>query len=102
MVVALYGDGIAGRFGMTLPQAKEAFLAKVKELGLEPVSIREVENDVTISFYNPRRRTGPPPWGKLRKLANEFSVRYDYDGDPPWEYNLTVEESPPEGQYKPV
>ena len=103
MVVALYGfDGMAGRFGMTLGQAKDYFLAKAKEMGLEPIKVKESEDKVYISFYHPAMQKPAGwrmPWDQLRNLAYEFQVPFDYDADPPWDYTLRVEKTPPEGEY---
>jgi hypothetical protein len=109
MIIALYvpaveqGNIMVGRFNMTLENAKEYLLKKAKEIGLTPYRTSIKEHSCLVDFYPWERPNGErPPWEKFRKLAEEFSVSYDTDGDPPWEYTLVVEVPPKEGEYEPV
>ncbi len=105
MVVVLEAnDDKAGRFGMTLAQAKDYFLAKAKNHGLTPCNIKENKNSIFISFYHPmmnKPEGWKMPWKALWVLAHDFGAKSE-GGDPPWDYLLKIETplpDPPEGKY---
>lgn len=95
MTVSLYAHGPAkievGKFGMSLEEAKNTFLAMCEKFNLTPTKIIQKNHTITIRLPT---TLGDDKDGLLSEVANIE----DLHGDPPFVYSL-VEEKIPEGEY---
>ena len=94
MSVSLYAHGTAtievGKYGMTLQEAKEAFLATATKHGLDPKKVKESPTEIMVEFG----------WNDdgIQDLLHDVADVDDLHGDPPAVYTLKAEDVP-EGEY---
>ena len=94
MTISLYAIGRAeievGKYGMTLEEAKAAFLKTCEDLNIKPQKIKKGGNKIVIYL---------PFADKNHDLLNQVADVEDLHGDPPNRYVLESEADVPQGGY---